>query len=162
MQSCFITPYDRRNLKRLNPTDMPAQSRGFWACAHCGLRFDRYEEAIFHENSECSHRRGSVSKVSNPPTNREEISPITSLVMPPFDDKETSVVNDHYRQPYEHTQQTHTNRKMGRRFPLMGLHEPNYLNHTDSISCKNVEIFEVTDQYQYQDQAGNRPVTGQL
>jgi hypothetical protein len=124
---------------------MPKQSRGFWTCTLCGLTFDRFQDAEYHEIEECSQR---------PPPPRYP----PPGAMPPYEtDPRTDSMPSasHY-----HSQMDYGPRK-SRRVSLLGPQERANLSELDAVALQQVELFEAGDMYAA-DSSGNRTSPGQI
>lgn len=129
---------------------MPKQSRGFFICDFCGLTFDGYDEAIYHEVEECQ-RRGRQAAHAELPRDREAYG-AGLPIMPPLSvaEKRPPAGYEYERPPVQF-----------RRLPLMGLQEASQLTECDARSCQNIEIFEADDP-NIRDEEGNQPYRGQV
>jgi hypothetical protein len=131
---------------------MPKQSRGFFICDYCGLTFDGYDEARYHEVEECQRRGRQAVHAEAPRPGPGEPYPAGPPIMPPLagPEKRPAVGYEYGPPPVQF-----------RRLPLMQLQEASHLQEADTIVCQNIEIFEANDP-NVRDEEGNQPFRGQV
>jgi hypothetical protein len=127
---------------------MPKQSRGFFICDFCGLTFDGYDEASYHEVEECQRRGRQAAHAEA----SREVYAAGPPIMPPL-----AVPENRPPAGYEFERPP----VQFRRLPLMGLQEASQLTEADARSCQNIEIFEADDP-NIRDEEGNQPFRGQV